>query len=243
MKLVFFSVGLCVCLVLDQTAVVAANTNNLLVGTWESQLIGPGRDRATCYLTFSNDFTWAGYGIALKSLGPVTIAGLWGVDSKDKITGSFTEYRDDGDISGTLTKFVAGRNEIRGHAFATQGRIRVKGVALSTTPGLSGSWSGEVHTRGNTSYQSYTFSTVANTPGWFNITGTGIGENGVYTIHGALVVTSDRQANGYLASDFGSVTTTSVWSFAGKFLPSLERATFRGHTDTGHRIVIRAAKQ
>ncbi len=214
------------------------------VGTWETQWIGPGRDWATCYLTFSNDFTWSGYGIALKSLGPVTIAGTWGVDSRDRIIGSFTEYRGDGDIAGTLTKLVAGHHKIHGRAFATQGHITVKGSSLATPPDVSGSnWVGQVRTRGNTSFQSYAFTASTNSPGWFDITGTGVGESGAYTISGALVVTSDRRANGYLVSDFGSVGTTSTWSFAGKFLPSLQRAAFRGRTDTDHAIVIRATNR
>jgi hypothetical protein len=212
-------------------------------GTWETQLIGPGSDRTTCYLTYSNDFTCSGYGIALKSFGPVSIAGMWGVDSNGRITGSFTEYRSDGDISGTLTRFKVGRSKIRGSAFAPQGRINIKGSALSTPPDVSGSnWVGEVRTRGNISNQAYIFTASTNAPGWYDVTGTGIGEGGLYTINGALIVTSGRYANGYFVSDFGT-GRTSTWSFAGKFVPSMKRATFRGHSDGGNSLRIRIAAQ
>ena len=242
MKPFFSFVGLCSALLLSQPSTLTANTNSL-VATWETQLIGPGRDRTTCYLTFSNDLTWAGYGIALKSLGPVTITGTWDVDAHGLIIGSFTEHRNAGAIAGTLTRLVASRTRIRGGAIATQGRINLKGIALGTPPDLSGDWTGEVMTGGNTSFQSYTFSISTNGPGWFDITGTGVGEGGMYTITGAVVVASDRSANGYLVSDFGTGNTTSTWSFAGKFLPSLERATFRGHADTGNDVLIHATKQ
>lgn len=244
MKRLFSFVGLCSALVLlhSQTA-PAANTNSL-IGTWETQVTGIGPDRATCFLTFSNDFTWVGYGIALKSFGTVSFAGTWGIDSRDRITGSFTEFRDDGDIAGTLTKFAVSQNHLRGNAISGHGRLKFKGSALSTPPDVSGSnWVGEVRARGNTSFQSYTFTASTNLPGWFDITGSGVGQSGTYTLSGALVITSDRRANGYLVSDFGSVGATSTWSFAGKFLPSLERAAFRGHIDTGNDLIIRATKQ
>jgi hypothetical protein len=144
----------------------------------------------------------------------------------------------------TLTKVTTTHDHLRGRAVATHGILQVKGTALSTLPDVSGSnWVGEVHTQGNTSFQSYTFTASTNLPGWFDITGSGVGQGGTYTVSGALIVTSDRRANDYLVSDFGSVNSTSTWSFAGKFLPSLECAAFRGRQDTGHSLVIRAAKQ
>ena len=217
--------------------------SDALVGTWETQWIGPGRDRATCYLTFSNDFTWSGYGIALKSFGPVTIAGTWGVDSNDRTIGSFTEYRGDGDIAGTFKRIAVAHSHLRGRASTGHRHITVNGDASSTPLDVSGSnWVGEVRTGGNTIFQLYTFTASTNAPGWFDITGSGHGRSGTYTISGALVVTSNRRANGYLASDFGSVNTTSTWSFAGRFVPSLERGLFRGRDDSGNRVVIHATQ-
>jgi hypothetical protein len=244
MKPWFAFLGLCfVPGLLNPPTASGANTN-FLVGTWETRLIGPGRDRATCYLTFSDDLACSGYGIALKSFGPVGLAGTWGVGAKGDITGSFTEHRDDGDLSVTLTRFNLNRHKIRGSAFSSQGRVTLKGDALSTPPDVTGSnWVGEVRTRGNISNQIYAFTASTNAPGWYDVTGTGIGEGGLYTISGALVVTSDRNANGYFVSDFGSGGATSTWSFAGRFVPSLERATLRGQTDTGHNVRIRLTSQ
>ena len=243
MKQFFSFVGICAALVLlSQPGASAANTN-ALIGVWETQVIGVGPDRATCFLTFSNDFTWTGYGIALKSFGPVTFAGTWGVDSKDRIVSGFTEFRDDGDIAGTLTATVNGGDKLRGGAITPHGHLKFNGDALSTLRDVSGSnWVGEVRTSGNTSFQSYTFTASTNLPGWFDITGTGVGQSGTYTVAGALVVTTDRRANGYLVSDFGSGGATSTWSFVGKFLPSLKRANFRGRTDSGHDLVIKATR-
>ena len=243
MKPWFSFMGLgCALVLLNPPTASAANTNSL-VGTWETQWIGPGRDRAICYLTFGSNFTFTGYGISLKSLGPITFASTWDVDSKDRIVSGFTESRADGGVPVTLSVTVTGK-KLRGRASAGLRNIRVKGDELTLPPNVNGSnWVGEIRARGNTSFQSYTFTASTNSPGWFDITGGGVGQGGAYTITGALVVTSDRNANGYLVSDFGTGTTTSTWSFAGRFLPSLERATFRGHADTGGDFLIRATKQ
>ena len=244
MKRLVLWAGLCSALMLFNSPAAMADNTNALVGTWETQLTGPGLDQATCILAFSNDFTWAGYGIGLKSFGPVTLAGTWGVDAKNRIIGGFTQFRDNGDIAGTLTKVAATHNRLRGRAIATHGILQVKGTTLSTLPNVSGSnWVGEVRTHGNTSFQSYTFTPSTNLPGWFEITGSGVGQGGTYTVSGALIVTSDHRANGYLVSDLGSVNTTSTWSFAGKFLPSHDRAAFRGRSDTGNSLQIRVTKQ
>jgi hypothetical protein len=244
MKRLVLLAGLCSAFTLfDSPAAPAANTNTL-IGSWETQLTGPSLGRSTCFLAFSNDFTWTGYGIGLKSFGPITLAGTWGVDAKDRIIGAFTLFSDKGDRAGTLKKVTATHNHLRGRAVATHGFLQFKGTTLATLPDVSGSnWVGEVHTQGNTSFQSYTFTASTNMPGWFDITGSGLGQGGAYTVSGALVVTSDRRANGYLVSDFGSINTTSTWSFTGKFVPSFERAVFRGRQDNGHFLIIHAAKQ
>jgi hypothetical protein len=245
MKRLLLLVGFCSALALLNTPAAPAADTNALVKTWETQVIGPGADRATCFLTFSNDFTWTGYGIALKSFGPVTFDGTWSVDAKQRITGGFTEFRDDGDVGGTFIARLNGSNKLRARAItATHRPLKFNGVAQSTLLDVSGSnWVGEVRSRGNKIFQSYTFTASTNLPGWFDIEGAGVAEGGTYTINGGLVVTSDRRANGYLISDFGSAGTTSTWSFAGKFLPSLERAVFRGRQDNGHHFVIHATKQ
>jgi hypothetical protein len=243
MKQLVSFIGMCAGLVLlTQPSAPAANTN-ALIGVWETQVTGPGSDRTTCFLTFSNNFTWTGYGIALKSFGSVTFGGTWGVDSKDRIVGGFTEFRGDGDIGATFIAAVNGSDKLRAQAIAPGGHLKFNGDALSTLRDVSGSnWVGEVHTRGNTSFQSYTFTASTNLPGWFDVTGSGIGQSGTYTVSGALAITSGRNANGFLVSDFGSGNTTSTWSFAGRFLPSLRRGAFRGRTDTGDGIVIRVTQ-
>jgi hypothetical protein len=245
MKRLSLLAGFCFAFVLNNAAAAPATDTNALVKTWETQVIGPAADRATCFLTFSNDFTWTGYGIALKSSGSVTFDGTWSVDAKQRITGGFTEFRNDGDVGGTFIALLNGSNKLRARAItATHRPLKLDGVAQSTPRDVSGTnWVGEVRTRGNKVFQSYTFTASTNLPGWFDVTGTGVGEGGTYTISGGLVVTSDRRANGYLISDFGSAGTTSTWSFAGKFLPSLDRAVFRGSQDNGHNLVINAAKQ
>ena len=236
-------VELCFALVLLNPPTASAADTNLLVGTWGTQLKGPGSDQTTCYLTFSNDFTCSGYGIALKSFGPVSIMGTWGVDSKGDITGGITGHRGDGDLSMTLTKFDANHSKIHGSAFSPKGRVTLKGNALSTPPDVSGSnWVGEVRTHSNLSNQAYTFTASTNVPGWYDVTGTGIGVGGVYAMSGALIVSPDRNANGYFVSDFGT-GKTSTWSFAGRFVPSLERATCRGHSDNGDSLRIFIEKQ
>jgi hypothetical protein len=246
MKRSFSLSGLCVALVIFHAPALPAANTNALVKTWETQVVGPGLDRTTCFLTFSNDLTWTGYGIALKSFGPVALAGTWGIDSKDRIIGGFTEFRPAlvGDIAGTLKKLAASQNHVRGRGVEMHRIFHVKGTALSTLRDVSGSnWVGRVHSQGNTSFQVYTLTASTNLPGWFDITGSGFGHSGTYAISGGLVVASDRRANGYLVSDFGSVGTTSTWSFAGRFLPSLERVVFHGRQDTGQHLVIRATKQ
>ncbi|HUJ11940.1 MAG TPA: hypothetical protein VL171_18165 [Verrucomicrobiae bacterium] len=242
MKRLSLLAQLCFVLALFNAWSVLAADTNALIDTWETQIIGPGSDHATCFLTFSNDFTWAGYGIALKSFGPISFSGNWGLNSKGKTTSRFTEYRQGTTIPGELTMLAARYYRLHGRGKTLAG-IRLKGKALTEPPDVSGkNWLFEVLTQGKTRFQLYTFTAATNLPGWFELTGTNLGQTNVYTINGALVVTSNRRANGYLFSDFGSGGTTSVWSFAGKFSPSLDGARFHGTKDTGHPLVIYVSK-
>jgi hypothetical protein len=208
-------------------------------GDFETSWVGLNSDRMVCYLTFNTNLTWTGYGIALKSFGPVTVNGTWSLDSKNRVTGGFTELRSDGDVSAFFSATVSGNGKFHAHASSPHGQLRIQGAPVATTLDLSGNWIVERHTGGNSTFETYTLTANTNQPGWFDIAGTGTGQGGSYNLTGALVVTSTRLANAFIVSDFGQLNTTSTWSYAGKFVSSGERGNFRGHDDHGHDLIIR----
>src|ERR671922_937488 len=59
------------------------------LGSWQTTLVGA--DRGVVYLTFSNDFTFSGYGFTLRSFGLFNIAGTWGNNSAGHVGGGYTQ--------------------------------------------------------------------------------------------------------------------------------------------------------
>ncbi|MGD0650274.1 MAG: hypothetical protein ABSA97_03890 [Verrucomicrobiia bacterium] len=218
-----------------------AQVTNSPVGTWAVALTGS--DHGLTYLSFSNNFTWGGYGISLKSFGLFTIDGsTWSYNQKLKVASGYTQLLPNDVEAGHITVTLPGGNKLRGRAVASNGHFNLKGQPSSPAPHISGSWIGEVQTRGTKFFETYTITASTNMAGWFDIAGEGIDSIGPFTASGAVIVHADRRANGYTISDYGtSVTTTS--SFSGRFNSPLTKITFAGKDDNNHHVIIRAAKQ
>jgi hypothetical protein len=219
----------------------SAQVTNSPVATWAVTLAG--RDRGLTYLTFSNDFTWGGYGISLKSFGPFTIDGsTWSYNQQLEVVSGYTQFLPNDVEAGRITITLPGGSKLRGRAVASNGHFNLKGEPLSPAPNVSGSWIGKVRTRGTKFFETYMITASTNLPGWFDVDGQGVNSSGTFTISGALIVNADRRANGYTISDYGSsVTTTS--SFSGRFNAPLDKVGFVGRDDDNHSVVIRATKQ
>ena len=79
-----------------------------------------------------------------------------------------------------------------------------------------------------------------NLPGWFDLTGTGIGESGTFTLVGAVLVTSDRNAAGYTITDFGTGTLQA--SFVGRVSRKLNKLVLRGKDENTKSVTLHAEK-
>jgi len=220
-----------------------AQVTNSPVGLWAVDWTGG--DRGLTYLTFSNtsnDFVWGGYGISIKSFGPFTIAGTWGFDTKGRVVGGYTLTLPSGSMPGTVTISLPTSEKLTGHAVSEGHHYGLNGEAVGTVPEVNGTWSGQVRTHGTQFFENYTVTASTNMPGWFDLTGSGAGPGGTFTVSGAWIVAADHRANGYTIRDLGeSGIVTS--SFSGKFNGQLDKATFAGKDGDNKSVVIHATKQ
>ena len=213
-------------------------------GTWMVAM--SGADSGLVHLTFSNDFTWTGYGISKESFGGLTIVGNWTNDNKGEVAGSYTETFPDTAIGWSMAAKIPGGDKFLGTAVSRFNhrllRLRPKGKPDGIIPDISGNWNAPGKARGDRFIANYTLTASTNMPGWFDLAGQVSTANGTSTVSGAVMVNTDRQANGYFISDFSSsVTTTS--SFSGRFNAPLTKIAVVGRDDRNRFLVMKAKKE
>ena len=59
------------------------------VGTWQVSVLGS--EKGIIMMTFSNNYTVSGYGITRRDFGLMTLAGMWGYDSKGDVTAAYIQ--------------------------------------------------------------------------------------------------------------------------------------------------------
>lgn len=217
-----------------------AQTTNSPVGIWETTWLGS--DRGLSYLTFSNDFTVAGYGISLKSFGTFTVAGTWAYDSRARVVAGYTQLIDGDNAAGSLIATVPAGKKIRARAIASNGKFKLKGEMPVDYPDVTGAWVAEITQGGNHSFQTYTIAPSPGMPAMFDITGEGIGNGGTFTVTGAIIVSKRNRANAFLVSDFGTLGTSAA-SVTGKVFDKSGRMVLVGRDDSRKKILIRAEQQ
>ncbi len=210
------------------------------VGSWQTSI--KGTDSGVAYLTFSNDFSFVGYGYSRRSFGMFGMNGTWGSNSSGDIVAGFTQDFIDGSEAGSFNAKVSGNNKkLSAVAKGTAGRLHLLGTpGDSSIADLSGNWTSRVTVEGHRHMESYSLVASTNTAGVFDLTGSGIDESGSFTISGALIVNSRNQAAGFTANDYGtSVVTNSV---SGNVSKKGQRLALRGHQSTGKDVKIQAEK-
>ena len=219
-------------------AIALSGANNSPVGTWQVSI--SGSDRGVTFLTFSNDFTFAGYGISQDALGPFTIAGTWEFDSKGRIVGGYTQFIEGGSTAGILRGSIVGNGRLQARVKTTEGPEKFRAPAPAASPDLAGAWAGKTRQPGENGLTSFTLTASTNMPGWFDLTGTGIDSGGSFTMSGAVLVTSDRRVGAYTVSDFGTATQTA--SFAGKLARKGKKLVLIGKNDDRQRVKLLAER-
>lgn len=223
----------------------SAQSSHSPTGTWLVAM--SGADCGLARLTFSNNFTWTGYGLSLESFGPLAIAGTWTNDNKGEVVGGYNESFPDGTVIGwSISAKPPRRAKFSGKSVSLFNghllHLSLRGASAQASPDVSGNWVGKLRTRGPDFFEQYSFAASANKSNWFDVAGQGANSSGTFTISGALIVNTDRRANGYTIRDFGSsVTETS--SFSGRFSFLLKQAKFVGKDDDNHTVIIRATRQ
>ncbi len=211
------------------TASHAANSDSP-EGTWATEIVG--RDHGICYLTFSNDFSVAGYGISIDALGPFDVVGGWDFDRKGRIVGGIAEIID-GNSHGAKIRGKANNNKLRLHA---GGGVNLKGDPAGSISDLTGAWVSEVRTGGKKFFVTYDATLSTNTPAWFDLTGQGVNDGRTFTVSGALLIAPSRRVAGYTIDDYGTSTKTA--SFVGKINSRGQKLRLRGRTDSNNPITI-----
>jgi hypothetical protein len=217
-----------------------AGSGDSPVGDWSADWRLADHDRGVAFLTFSNDFSCAGYGYSEKSFGIFPITGSWTVDPKNRVLASMVF-----DISTGGRALSTKVNVVNGQKLVAKGTnpggrgATIKGKSPSDIPNLSGNWSAKVNQTGDKYLEEYVITVSTNLVGVFELSGIGNGPAGTYTITGELMASPYRLLAGSLISNYGtSMTITS--SVIGKVTGNLKKINLRGETDEGKRITIKA---
>jgi hypothetical protein len=205
-------------------------------GTWATQV--RGHDHGVCYLTYSNNFTEAGYGITVGANGPFVMAGTWNIDKKGKLVGGFTQFVDVGSIGATF-EGKATDTKLNASVKSTEGRFSLKSQPASTDYfDLSGTWTANVKEYNRQFYVDLICTPSTNLPAWFDITGKGVNGKGSYTVTGAILITPDNRCAAYTTYDYGTSTLTDT--FDGKLIKNGKKIVLHGRTENKENASLRA---
>ena len=125
-------------------ATIIIGAKNSPLGNWEVTI--SGADKGAQFLNFQDDFTASAYGIRLKTFGRESISGTWSFNAKGQVTGPFLGQIGltntwTGTMLGTAKSLKSFSAIVPTAAFGT---FHWKGIAATTSPDLSGTWTGLV---------------------------------------------------------------------------------------------------
>jgi len=204
-------------------------------GTWATEI--NGHDHGVYYVTFSNNFTEAGYGIGFDAAGPFLLAGTWNINKQNKLVGSYTQFADAGGIGATF-EGKATANKLRASVMSTSGRSNIKGEPAAAYSDLTGTWTAKVKENNRQFFMNFECSLSTNLPAWFEISGTGASGQGAFTATGAILITPDNRCAAYVTYDYGSSTLTDT--LVGKLVKKGKKLVLRGRTENKRPASLRA---
>jgi hypothetical protein len=199
------------------------------VGTWQVSILGS--QKGTLMMTFSNDFTVSGYGIARKQFGFITLAGNWSINSKGDVVAAYIQTVNGIGTAYTFTARMQSSNRFRAKASSHSGGYTCKGEHIQSFSDLSGSWNAAVKRRGKTFDESFTATESSNYPAVFDVAGHGLSETASFTLSGRIIISSHDAVNASLNRTFGTDTQHS--SLSGVFKPTRSKMRLQGTDDTG----------
>ena len=212
-------------------ATVSANSP---VGTWEVAL--SGADRGTAYVTFEADHEFTAYGLRSGAAGLFTLAGVWSVDDRGRLTGSYTETTQGAAASGTLTGKVAPK-KIGGTIASSHGIFSFKAKPEAATPDFSGTWTAVVAIGKERQPEIYEVTPTA-LPHVFHFAGTGFSPlAGEYPVLGTLVAGAKGNVE-LVAFSWDPWGAAGFSTLRGKVNPARRKSVLRGSQTTGKPLKI-----
>ena len=211
------------------------------IGTWELSIARTGlsaKETGTVFLTFNADHTLAGYGLTTASFTVFTLTGTWNVDSRGKLTGSYSE-----DLFGSLLdasfsgKATAGKR-LEMSALGILGKFKFNGIPMRSLPDISGAWNGTVIRIGalSKSFEIYQFTNSTQFPGVFDVTGAGTEGNRLVTISGTAIVTAKGKVTAFKSNNLGGDELSND-TFTGKFQQRKQIISLLGSDAAGLGVV------
>ncbi|MGD1019024.1 MAG: hypothetical protein ABSA12_06865 [Verrucomicrobiia bacterium] len=201
------------------------------IGTWQVDILGS--EKGILMMTFSNNFTVTGYGIARKQSGFITLAGTWHFDDKGDVLAGYVQTTNGvGMAAFSLTAHMLSPGRFRGKATSSSSRgYRCKGEQPLGFPPLSGSWNAVIKRKGKTLHEEFTATASSNYPAVFDITGQGLSDTTSFTLSGTIIVSAENKVNASIDRTFGTDVQQS--SLSGVFKPTRSKMLLDGDDDTG----------
>jgi len=204
------------------------------VGTWQVSVLGS--EKGIIMMTFSNNYTVSGYGITRRDFGLMTLAGMWGYDSKGDVTAAYIQTTNGVVAAYAFTAQMLSGNRFRARATSRGGGYRCNGEQPENLPDLSGSWNGTVERKGQHLNEIFTSTQSSNYPAVFDISGQGLSETNSYTLSGTIIVSSENKVSASIDRTFGTDTQHSSLSGLIKSRHSDDQIRLQGADDTGAHI-------
>ncbi len=217
----------------SQSAMIMVGAKNSPLGDWEVTI--SGEDKGAQFLTFNDDFTASAFGIRLKTFGLDEVSGHWEFNAKGQVTGPFIEETGSTtNWSGTLLGLVKSQKSLSGTlATAASGTFHWRGIPATTSPDLSGMWTGLVMVvRSPATPVNYLFSTNANDSAVFDIAESA--DPG--TVVGQALVTSRNKVYAYVTFDGKQLR------LSGAFSATRHTLTLRGTDAAAETVSVRISK-
>jgi uncharacterized repeat protein (TIGR01451 family) len=206
---------------------ITIGAKNSPLGDWEVQI--SGADKGAQFLTFADDYSATGFGIRLKEFGLEDVSGHWSFNAKGQETGPFLEQTDGAtNWTGPYLGSAKSLKSISGSVPTASGTFHWKGVAATTFPDLSGTWTGLVTIAKTETPVSFVFTANTNDAAVFDIATSAAPSTDV----GQLLVTSRNKVYGYAASGGKQI------NFSGTFDGKKSSLNLKGTDATAEKVTI-----
>ena len=163
------------------------------------------------------------------------MSGTWAFDSKGRLTGPFLETTGSTtNWTGTLLGTAKSLKSFTGTVPTASGVFHWKGVAATTFPDLSGTWTGVVTVVKTATAVSYAITADRNDPAVFDIAAS----TDLATMIGQLVATSRGSVYGYITSGGKQINFSGTFKEKG----SQSTLTLKGVDATAEKVSIKLFK-